>query len=168
MEMIAGIATAKNNMVLYDAFKEAHENPCSLEIATYVASAVVGMVSSNESGRRGRPPKPKFLRKSSKEDMNKAKEATKGRGKKAKSMDKSNSHDLATFKKVVLHLNRDGYGPSELFQDVGMPKRKMSSGRPKKAKQAKYKEDDTKKTKPKRSRQCPRPKKTTGLLMDIS
>ncbi|KAF0695449.1 Aste57867_13737 [Aphanomyces stellatus] len=57
MALIASIACANDNHVLYDVFKEAYDNPCSVEIATYVASAVVGMVASTgqTNAKRGRP-----------------------------------------------------------------------------------------------------------------
>ncbi|ETV92687.1 hypothetical protein H310_13125 [Aphanomyces invadans] len=63
MALICSIAKAQDNHVLFEVFKDAFDSPCSVEIATYVASAVVGMVASSSGGKsthatvvkRGRP-----------------------------------------------------------------------------------------------------------------
>ncbi|CAK4096251.1 unnamed protein product [Aphanomyces euteiches] len=79
MALIASIAKANDNHVLYDVFKEAYDNPCSMEIATYVASAVVGMVASNgQDVKRAKAPgkKPVKVKKSPRKKLKMPKKLT--------------------------------------------------------------------------------------------
>ncbi|RQM12060.1 hypothetical protein B5M09_002696 [Aphanomyces astaci] len=113
MTLICSIANAHGNHVLFDVFKDAYDNPCSAEIATYVASAVVGMVAATSAGttngdsaqsatlvKRGRP-KGKVAKPLA--TMGMKKKPPPFKAKKSPKRKKSNGGGLASHRQTTTH-----------------------------------------------------------------